>query len=119
MVISAQYPSKKMVEGSEEGASLEIHGNRARSDCEDLSAMSPRERVDSFKTKLFGVTNPNNWKRFGASKERITIEDSDIVLMEGSNGQDVILCEVLKSKLRKPWANFAAACFSRAEACAL
>ncbi|KAL5743601.1 hypothetical protein ACOSQ2_026717 [Xanthoceras sorbifolium] len=67
--------------------------------------MPPRRRVDSFKTKLLGVTNPSNWLGFGAGKERIMIGDSDIVLVEGSNGQDVILSEELKSKLHKPWAN--------------
>ncbi|KAL5797474.1 hypothetical protein ACOSQ2_002294 [Xanthoceras sorbifolium] len=67
--------------------------------------MPQRERVDSFKTKLLEVSNPSNWKGFGDGKENITIEDSDFVLVEGSNGQDVILSEELKSKLRKPWAN--------------
>ncbi|KAL5846682.1 hypothetical protein ACOSQ3_010206 [Xanthoceras sorbifolium] len=94
-----------MVEGLGGGANPDFHCKRARSDCDDLSAMPQRERVDSFKTKLLGVSNPSNWKGFGDGKEKITIEDSDFVLVEGSNGQDVILSEELKSKLRKPWVN--------------
>ncbi|KAL5742374.1 hypothetical protein ACOSP7_029106 [Xanthoceras sorbifolium] len=94
-----------MVEGPGGGANPEFHCKRARSDCDDLSAMPQRERVDSFKTKLLGVSNPSNWKGFGDGKEKITIEDSDFVLVEGSNGQDVILSEELKSKLCKPWVN--------------
>ncbi|KAL5760949.1 hypothetical protein ACOSQ2_019787 [Xanthoceras sorbifolium] len=105
LVFSAQHPPEKMVEGPGGGANPEFHCKRARSDCDDLSAMPQRERVDSFKTKLLGVSNPSNWKGFGDGKEKITIEDSDFVLVEGSNGQDVILSEELKSKLCKPWAN--------------
>ncbi|KAL5800312.1 hypothetical protein ACOSQ4_033196 [Xanthoceras sorbifolium] len=93
LVFSAQHPPEKMVEGPGGGANPEFHCKRARSDCDDLSAMPQRERVDSFKTKLLGVSNPSNWKGFGDGKEKITIEDSDFVLVEGSNGQDVILCE--------------------------
>ncbi|KAL5845119.1 hypothetical protein ACOSQ4_011077 [Xanthoceras sorbifolium] len=104
LVFSAQHPPEKMVEGPGGGANPDFHCKRARSDCDDLSAMPQRERVDSFKTKLLGVSNPSNWKEFGDGKEKITIEDSDFVLVEGSNGQDVILSEELKSKLRKPWA---------------
>ncbi|KAL5822726.1 hypothetical protein ACOSQ4_020626 [Xanthoceras sorbifolium] len=103
LVFSAQHPPEKMVEGPGGGANPEFHCKRARSDCDNLSAMPQRERVDSFKTKLLGVSNPSNWKGFGDGKEKITIEDSDFVLVEGSNGQDVILSEELKSKLRKPW----------------
>ncbi|KAL5840253.1 hypothetical protein ACOSQ4_012861 [Xanthoceras sorbifolium] len=88
LVFSAQNLSEKMVEGPGGGANPEFHCKRARSDCKDLSAMSQRERVDSFKTKLLGVSNPNNWKGFEDGKENITIEDSDFVLVEGSNGQD-------------------------------
>ncbi|KAL5812031.1 hypothetical protein ACOSQ3_026981 [Xanthoceras sorbifolium] len=91
LVFSAQHPPEKMVEGPGGGANPEFHCKRASSDCEDLSAMPQRERVDSFKTKLLGVSNPSNWKGFGDGKEKITIEDSDFVLVEGSNGQDVIL----------------------------
>ncbi|KAL5814689.1 hypothetical protein ACOSQ4_025330 [Xanthoceras sorbifolium] len=86
LVFSAQHPPKKMVEGPGGGANPKFHCKHARSDCEDLSVMSQREKVDSFKTKLLGVTNPSNWKGFGAGKEKITIEDSDFVLVEGSNG---------------------------------
>ncbi|KAL5852776.1 hypothetical protein ACOSQ3_007894 [Xanthoceras sorbifolium] len=103
LVFSAQHPPEKMAEGPGGGANPDFHCKRARSDCDDLSAMPQRERVDSFKTKLLGVSNPSNWKGFGDGKEKITIEDSDFVLVEGSNGQDVILSEELKSKLRKPW----------------
>ncbi|KAL5839871.1 hypothetical protein ACOSQ4_012479 [Xanthoceras sorbifolium] len=91
LVFSAQHPPEKMVEGPGGGANPDFHCKRACSDCDDLSAIPQRERVDSFKTKLLGVSNPSNWKGFGDGKEKITIEDSDFVLVEGSNGQDVIL----------------------------
>ncbi|KAL5840203.1 hypothetical protein ACOSQ4_012811 [Xanthoceras sorbifolium] len=84
-----------MVEGPGGGANPEFHCKRARSDCDDLLAMPQRERVDSFKIKLLGVSSPSNWKGFGDGKEKITIEDSDFVLVEGSNGQDVILRNVI------------------------
>ncbi|KAL5860984.1 hypothetical protein ACOSQ4_002280 [Xanthoceras sorbifolium] len=88
LVFSAQHPPKKIVEGLGGGANPEFHCKRARSDCEDLSAMPQRERVDSFKTKLLEVSNPSNWKGFGDGKENIPIEDSDFVLVEGSNGEE-------------------------------
>ncbi|KAH7568757.1 hypothetical protein JRO89_XS06G0045300 [Xanthoceras sorbifolium] len=76
LVFSIQHPPKKMVEGLGGGANPEIHYKRARSDCEDLSTMPPKERVDNFKTKLPG--------------ERILATGRDLEL---------------KSKLCKPWAN--------------
>ncbi|KAH7566525.1 hypothetical protein JRO89_XS08G0178800 [Xanthoceras sorbifolium] len=45
LVFSAQHPPEKMVEGPGGGANPEFHCKRARSDCDDLSAMPQRERV--------------------------------------------------------------------------
>ncbi|KAL5858721.1 hypothetical protein ACOSQ4_000017 [Xanthoceras sorbifolium] len=91
-----------MVEEPGRGPNPETHYKRARSDHEEPMAMPPRGRVDSFKSKLIGATNPSTWLGFGTGKERITIGDSDIVLVEGPNGQKAMLSEELKSKL---WAN--------------
>ncbi|KAL5795197.1 hypothetical protein ACOSQ2_000017 [Xanthoceras sorbifolium] len=105
MVFSAQHPSEMMVEEPGRDTNPETHYKRARSNHEEPTAMPPRGRVDSFKSKLIGATNPSTWLGFGTGKERITIGDSGIVLMEGPNGQEAMLSEELKSKLHKPWAN--------------
>ncbi|KAL5812832.1 hypothetical protein ACOSQ3_027782 [Xanthoceras sorbifolium] len=86
LVFSTQHPPEKMVEEPGEGPNPETHYKRARNDHEEPMTMSPRGKVDIFKSKLLGAMNPSTWLGFGASKERITIGDSDIVLVEGPNG---------------------------------
>ncbi|KAL5826798.1 hypothetical protein ACOSQ3_018639 [Xanthoceras sorbifolium] len=102
LVFSAQHPPGKMVEGPIGGSNSATYCKRARSHQEEPTVMPSRGRGDSFKSKLLGATNPSTWLGFGSGKERISIENSDIVLVEGSNGQDVMLFEELKTKLHKP-----------------
>ncbi|KAL5862503.1 hypothetical protein ACOSQ3_000017 [Xanthoceras sorbifolium] len=78
MVFSAQHPSEMMVEEPGRDTNPETHYKRARSNHEEPTAMPPRGRVDSFKSKLIGATNPSTWLGFGTGKERITIGDSDL-----------------------------------------
>ncbi|KAL5739816.1 hypothetical protein ACOSP7_028711 [Xanthoceras sorbifolium] len=57
---------------------------------------------DSFKYK---VMNLSSWQGIRVRKDRLKIEDDDIVLTEGLYGPDVILSDELKKKLSKPWTN--------------
>ncbi|KAL5806337.1 hypothetical protein ACOSQ4_029070 [Xanthoceras sorbifolium] len=52
---------------------------------------------DSFKYK---VMNLSSWQGIRVRKDRLKIEDDDIVLTEGLYGPDVILSDELKKKLR-------------------
>ncbi|KAL5854878.1 hypothetical protein ACOSQ4_004680 [Xanthoceras sorbifolium] len=60
LVFFAQHPPKKMVEDPGGGPNPETHCKCARSSCEEPTKIPPRERINSFKSKLFGVTSPNS-----------------------------------------------------------
>ena len=59
----------------------------------------------SFKSKLLGQSSQGNWSGFGAAKEKLKIEDGDILIDEGLNGPNMRLSEKLKQQLCKPWSN--------------
>ncbi|KAK3195831.1 hypothetical protein Dsin_027141 [Dipteronia sinensis] len=51
------------------------------------------------------MASPSSWSGFGASKERLKIEQDDVMISDGPNGPIMKLSPKLKEQLYKPWAN--------------
>ncbi|KAK3221246.1 hypothetical protein Dsin_008271 [Dipteronia sinensis] len=60
---------------------------------------------DSFKSKLLSMSTLGNWSRFGASKEKLKIEEGDITIIESSTGHAMKFSSIMNQPLCQPWSN--------------
>ena len=78
---------------------------RARSQEVDEGLSLRKPASESFKSKLVGASSPNSWNGFGSGKEKLIIDDGDVLILEEPTGIRMKLSDELKLKLCKPWEN--------------
>ncbi|KAK3198009.1 hypothetical protein Dsin_021424 [Dipteronia sinensis] len=63
------------------------------------------EVMDSFKSKLLGMTNPRSWSRVSTNEAKLNIGKEDILISDGPTGPVMKISPKLKEQLHKPWFN--------------
>ncbi|KAL5834734.1 hypothetical protein ACOSQ4_014231 [Xanthoceras sorbifolium] len=78
---------------------------KARAEDEAVMEVHRRSGSESFKLKLLNSVNPGSWTRFGSGKEKLKINQRDIVVVESPSSPTMKLSSKLKQHLCKPWMN--------------
>ncbi|KAL5758373.1 hypothetical protein ACOSP7_020984 [Xanthoceras sorbifolium] len=99
---SAQPSPTKLMEMKAVPPSENPRCKRARAENEEIVEHQRRKEGESFKLKLLNIASPGSWSGFGAGNEKLRIDPSDIVVVEGLSGPVMKLSSELKLQLYKP-----------------
>ncbi|KAL5827675.1 hypothetical protein ACOSQ3_019516 [Xanthoceras sorbifolium] len=79
------------------------NSKRTRADSGAVVEEFRKSGNDSFKAKLLNISSPrDNWSGFGSNKEKLKINEGDIIVMDSPRGLEMILSSNLKHQLCKP-----------------
>ncbi|KAL5765674.1 hypothetical protein ACOSP7_016291 [Xanthoceras sorbifolium] len=59
--------------------------------------------MDSFKSKLMGMSQPSSWNGFSSTSERLKIDEGDITIVDGPDGKMMKISESVEKQLWKTW----------------
>ncbi|KAL5856430.1 hypothetical protein ACOSQ3_003888 [Xanthoceras sorbifolium] len=76
---------------------------RATSGDEENRPIVQKPTMDSFKSKLLGMSQPSSWNGFSSTSERLKIDEGDITIVDGPDGKMMKISERVEKQLWKPW----------------